>query len=126
MSPTLFVLLSLCGGLGAGARYALDSLIQSRGEGTFPWGTVTINLTGSFALGVVTGLVGHHLVPTAWQPVLGVGFLGGYTTFSTASLESVRLLQDGRVRGAALNVAGTLVGSVVLAMLGLSVGALLS
>ncbi|MEU0497521.1 fluoride efflux transporter CrcB [Mycobacterium sp. NPDC006124] len=110
----------LAGAAGAVARFVLDSAVKRRWRTTFPWATVTINLTGSFVLGLLAGLVIFDGQPTAWQTVLGTGFCGGYTTFSTASFETVRLVQQGR-RGVALaNALGSLVGSVAACAAGLA------
>lgn len=125
MSPLLFVLLSLAGGLGAATRFALDGVIRSRAGESLPWGTILINVTGSFLLGLVTGMVGQHLLAGSVQLVLGTGFLGGYTTFSTASLETVRLLQAGRRRDGIMNALGTLVAATTSAAIGLLLGSLL-
>lgn len=125
MSPLLFVLLSLAGGLGAATRFALDGVIRSRAGESLPWGTILINVTGSFLLGLVTGMVGQHLLVGSAQLVLGTGFLGGYTTFSTASLETVRLLQAGRRRDGIVNALGTLVAATTSAAIGLLLGSLL-
>lgn len=125
MSPLLFVLLSLAGGLGAATRFALDGVIRSRAGESLPWGTILINVTGSFLLGLVTGMVGQHLLAGSAQLVLGTGFLGGYTTFSTASLETVRLLQAGRRRDGIVNALGTLVAATASAAIGLLLGSLL-
>lgn len=124
MTPALFLLVALAGGLGAAARFALDGLVSARTDGSLPWGTITVNLTGSFVLGLVTGLAGRHLLPEDVATVLGAGFLGGYTTFSTASLETVRLLQEGRTTAGVLVGAGTLVTTAALAGLGLWLGSL--
>jgi hypothetical protein len=67
----------------------------------YPVGTTVINVTGSFLLGLLGGLALQHGLPTSWHLVLGTGFLGGYTTFITASVETVRLLQDRRWLAAA-------------------------
>lgn len=124
MTSALFVVVALAGGVGAAARLALDGLVSARTDGSVPWGTVTVNLTGSFVLGLVTGLAGRHVLPGDVATVLGAGFLGGYTTFSTASLETVRLLQEGRTTAGVLAGAGTLVTTVALAGLGLWLGSL--
>lgn len=120
MTPVLFILLAAAGGIGATSRMVLDGVIRSRG--TLPLGTVTINLTGSLLLGLLTGITTAELVPEVWQLVVGTGFLGGYTTFSTASFETVRLLQERKRINAALNSLGTLFGSVMAAALGLWLG----
>jgi fluoride exporter len=115
----IVVALSLAGGLGAVARFALDGLVVARVGRRFPYGTVLINVSGSLLLGVLTGLTVAHGAPTALRTVLGTGFCGGYTTFSTASFETVRLLQAGRWSAAAGNAGGTLVLTVGAAALGL-------
>ncbi len=90
------VLLSLAGALGAVCRLAVDGLVRARFGGRFPLGTMSINVGGSLLLGVLTGLVLFHGAPGAVQTVLGTGFCGGYTTFSTASFETVRLAEQRR------------------------------
>jgi CrcB protein len=86
----------------------------------FPWGILVVNVSGSFALGVITGL-GAAIAPEL-SLVLGLGLLGGYTTFSTVSVETVLLAQRKRRRDAALNLFGTLALAVLAAGLGLLVG----
>ncbi len=90
-------------------------------------GTIAINLSGSFLLGgLLTGLVTSQVAPPeSWQLVLGTGFLGGYTTFSTASYETVRLLQERKTLIGAINALGTLIGATLAAGLGLWAGMLL-
>lgn len=122
MTPAIFVVLALAGGVGAAARFGIDSLIRAHTEGPVPLGTIAINLSGSFALGLVTGVIGAHAVPEAWQLVLGVGFLGGYTTFSTASFETVELCRRGYWRLGITTGVGVLVGGTGLAALGLLIG----
>lgn len=122
MTPLVFVALALAGGVGAVCRYTLDSAIRARTASATPWGTMTINLTGSFALGILTGLAAVSLLPAAWLAVAGTGFLGGYTTFSTASVETVRLLQERRFGAGAAVALGTLIAAVALAGLGLWLG----
>lgn len=124
MTPVLFVSLALAGGLGAACRLLLDGTIRSRSPGTLPWGTITINLTGSLLLGLVTGLVAVHLLPQGWQFVVGSGFLGGYTTFSTASFETVRLLQERKRIASLLNGLGGVIAATAAAGLGLWIGSL--
>ncbi len=115
---------ALAGGLGAVARFGLDGWIRSRTASAFPVGTVVVNVTGSFVLGIVTGLTLAHAVPEELRLVLGTGFCGGYTTFSTASLETVRLVEQRRIRLALLNGVGTLLATVGVAALGLWLGLL--
>ncbi|UEJ83862.1 fluoride efflux transporter CrcB [Brachybacterium halotolerans subsp. kimchii] len=125
MSAAIFVLLSLAGGVGAVARFVVDGIVRSRVSGAMPWGTVLINISGSLLLGLVTGMLGAQLLSPELQVVLGAGFLGGYTTFSTASVETARLLQERRVLYALGNLLGSLVVGSAAAALGLVVGAAL-
>lgn len=109
------------GGLGAVSRFAQDSLITRRWQPTVPWATMSINVAGSLALGVLAGVVIHHGVPPEWQTVLGTGFCGGYTTFSTASVDGIRLVQQRRTGWFALYVVGTLLLSAAACAAGLAI-----
>src|SRR5438094_1999837 len=93
--------IAVAGALGAPVRYLLDGFVQDRSGGVFPRGTFVINVSGSFLLGVLTGLVLYHAFPGDVKIVLGVGFCGAYTTFSTFTYETVRLAEE-RAFGAAL------------------------
>jgi CrcB protein len=84
--------------------------------------TTVINLSGSLLLGLLTGLVANHLLPPQWRLIVGTGLLGGYTTFSTASFETVRLLEDHRYVAAALNGFGMLIIGTAAAALGFGIG----
>ncbi|WP_025779988.1 fluoride efflux transporter CrcB [Brevibacterium sp. VCM10] len=124
MTPLVFIALAAAGGLGASSRMLLDGLIKSRMSTALPWGTIIINVSGSLVLGLLTGLAGANLLPEAWHLVLGTGFLGGYTTFSTASFETVRLLQERRWVAGLVNGLGTLVFATTAAAIGLWLGGL--
>ena len=100
----------------------LDGLIRARIRSTYPVATTTINLTGSLLLGLLTGLGTGHLLPEPWQVIAGTGLLGGYTTFSTASFETVSLLGDRRYLAATLNGFGTLIICTCAAATGLMIG----
>jgi CrcB protein len=119
----VILLLALAGGLGAAARFALDGAVRARWPSEFPWGILLVNLLGSFLLGVLTGLVLDG-ADDAWRLVLGVGFCGGFTTFSTAMVDSVRLAQRGSLRPALGNLVGTLAVTVLAAAFGLGLGVL--
>ena len=119
MSLPLVVGIGLVGGAGAIARFLLDGAVTTRLGRDFPFGTLAVNLTGAFALGV---LVGATLSDDA-QRLLGTGLLGAFTTFSTWALESHRLGEDGRLRLGTLNFAVSLVAGVALAWLGRELGA---
>ena len=104
----------LAGSAGAVSRFVLDGFIRSRLQSEFPYATVLINVTGSAVLGVVAGLVAFGSTPEQVQAIVGVGFCGGYTTFSTASVETVRLLEQRRYRLAASNAIGTALGTTAV------------
>ena len=116
------LLVCVAGGLGAVARFVLDGVVSSRTRARYPVGTTAINLSGSLLLGVVLGLALGQVISERWQIVLGAGFLGGYTTFSTASVDTVRLLQAHRWGAAVANAFGMLLASLLLAAAGLWVG----
>ena len=120
----ILLLVALAGGLGAGCRFVLDTLIRRRTTMDFPVGTMVINISGSFLLGLVTGCAVAGLLPEPTAVVVGTGFLGGYTTFSTASFETVRLAQQRRYGAALLHVTAMVVGALIAAGLGLAVGLL--
>lgn len=122
MSAVDWATLIVGGGLGAGARYLLDGAIMRGRRDAFPLGILIVNVLGSFALGVLTGL-GAAIAP-AWMAIAGVGVLGGFTTFSAVSVETVLLGQRGRRDWAWLNLVGTLVLCVVAAALGILIGGL--
>ncbi|MET3901496.1 fluoride efflux transporter CrcB [Arthrobacter sp. D5-1] len=119
------ILLALAGGLGAAVRFVVDGFVRARLKTAFPWGTVIINISGSLLLGFLAGLVMRGQAPESLLLILGTGFLGGYTTFSTASLETIRLVQSGRTALAVINGLGTMAVSVVAAAAGVWISLLL-
>jgi CrcB protein len=112
--------LSLAGGGGAMARYVIDSHVRARWPVSFPVGTMAINLSGSLMLGLLTGLVIAHGASGDLRSILGTGFCGGYTTFSAASVEAVRLAEDRRWVACLTYVAGSLVLTTLAAAGGLA------
>jgi CrcB protein len=110
---------AFAGGCGAVARYGLNALITTNRAHLSGWSTLVINLTGSFLLGLLVGSITLGTVDPELQLILGTGFLGGYTTFSTACVESARLLRAGECRLAALLSGTMLLGSVLAAGLGM-------
>lgn len=124
MTPLLFAGIAVAGGIGAAARMVLDGLIRSRLAGATPWGTIAINVSGSLVLGFLTGLAAGNLLPAEWFLIIGTGFLGGYTTFSTASYETIRLLEQRAWWASAMSGLGTLVLATTAAGLGLLLGGL--
>jgi len=108
--------------LGANGRFWLSRWVQSRTEPPFPWGTFWVNVTGCFGVGLIAGLMlGFNWSPS-WRNLVIIGFLGGYTTFSSFSLETYNLLQRGIYLQALLNI----VGSVSIGLLGTWAGDVIS
>ena len=93
------------GGLGALIRYSVEGMIAPRQRSPFPLSTLVVNLTGSFALGLLVGSATAGHVSATWLTFLGTGIIGGFTTFSTFTYETVRLIEDGAWRYAAWNLA---------------------
>lgn len=120
-----YLWIGLGGLLGTLARYGLGTYISARGGGPFPLGTFVVNLSGSFLLGLLAGTGPGGLLPPRLRAALTVGFCGGYTTFSTWSLETLRLLEAGHYLLAAFNVAGSAAAGLAGAALGLALGRLL-
>jgi CrcB protein len=114
------LLVALGAAVGAPARYLTDRAVQSRHDSLFPWGTLAVNLVASLLLGIVTGL-GAHLDPHL-AVVVGTGFCGALSTYSTFSYETMRLHADGARFYAVTNVAVSLVAGIGAAALGWSIG----
>jgi CrcB protein len=114
------ILTFLAGASGALTRFLLDAWTKQRWRSSFPLATVVINVTGSLLLGVLAGVVLFHGQSSTWQTIVGTGFCGGYTTFSTASFETVRLVERGERKLALLNAIGSLVLSVAACAAGLA------
>ena len=111
------------GFVGAVARYQLDSLVSRHAGSAFPWGTLVVNLSGCFVLGVLFTLSSGRLdANPSLRPALTVGFVGAYTTFSTFSLQVVRLTEDGDVALAAGYVAASVVVGLLAAWAGMATG----
>jgi CrcB protein len=104
------LMVALGGAIGAPVRYLTDLAVQARHDSLVPWGTVTVNVVGSFLLGAVAALVAHAGLPPAALVLVGTGFCGALTTFSTFGYETVRLLRDGAwlVAGAYVTISLTL------------------
>jgi CrcB protein len=118
-----YLLIALFGGLGAMSRYAVDGWVSGATRGQFPWGTLVINVAGSFALGIVVELTTSRLLPHPnWRVALGIGFLGAFTTFSTFTYETVRLADDSAYALALLNVLGMTILGLAAAAAGLLLG----
>jgi len=114
-----FLLIGAGAVLGANARYWLTNYFVQRFGPAFPYGTLFINVTGSFLLGFVLVLVGNRFVADpGYRLLIGTGFLGAYTTFSTFSYDTIVLLERGDILPAGLNVGASVALSLVAAYLG--------
>lgn len=109
MGLTLILAVSVCGGLGAVTRFLVDAYVRARWTHVFPLATALVNVSGSLLVGLLSGASLFHSLGPTWLVVAATGFCGGYTTFSTAMVETVRLIQSAEWRWAVLNAFGSLV-----------------
>ena len=115
--------IAVAGSLGALARYGLDGAVSRRWPGAFPWGTFVVNISGAFLLGLLFVLLTERVTVDPWiRSSLTIGFLGAYTTFSTLSFESYRLLEDGAVGLALANALGSVAAGLFAVYLGVVAG----
>ncbi len=114
----LVLYVAVGGALGAITRYALGGWIHAWAGAAFPWGTFIINASGCLLLGFLYVYLEGSSAAAQWRAFLGIGFCGGYTTFSTFSYEAVRLLQSGQTARAGIYVLGSVVVSLIAALLG--------
>ena len=122
MAVTL-VLIAVGGAFGSVARYLVDGWVLDRVGTGFPIGTLVVNLSGAFVLGLLAALtIDRSLLPADVRAPAMIGFLGAYTTFSTLMLESWRLVEDGEVLLGAVNVAGSAALGMIAVVAGLSIG----
>lgn len=121
---TTLLLVALGSALGAPARYLLDRFIQDRRERVLPWGTWTINITGSFLLGLLAGTAAQRGLDSRVLAAVGTGFLGSYTTFSTFTWETLRLVEDRAYLAGVANVALSLVAGLGAVSAGVAVALL--
>ncbi len=120
-----WIVIGLFGALGALARYGVSGIVQLLWRTTFPIGTLVVNLTGAFAAGLLLGLATGRDVPDMFVAAAGVGFLGGYSTFSTWMVETVLAAETGGrvgLRRAAENLAVPLFAGVAIAGIGFTIG----
>jgi fluoride exporter len=117
----LFV--ALGGAIGSAARYLVGGWFAARFGAAFPYGTFVVNVTGSFIVGLFLAYTQERVsLSPYWRLFFAVGFVGGYTTFSTYEYESVRLLQDGEMLLAAVYLMGSVVTGGVAAIAGIALG----
>jgi CrcB protein len=114
-----YVIIGVGGLVGANARYLLGSWVAQRWGTGFPFGTLVVNLTGCFALGLFATLARQLAWDDRWRLLIAIGFIGGYTTFSTFEYDTLKLLEEGRLVGAAaLNIGGSVVLGLLAAFAG--------
>ena len=119
------LLVAVGAAVGAPLRYLTDRFIQARHDTIFPWGTLAVNIAGSFILGVLIGLAAAGRLDSAIVTVLGPGFCGALTTYSTFGYETLRLAEDGSRFLAVVNIAGSLLAGLCAAFLGVAIAAAL-
>lgn len=121
-----WIAIALGGSIGACLRYATTLWTRNTWDAHFPYGTLVVNVVGSFLLGFLIIVLTQKIATPMWlRQLLFVGVLGAFTTFSTFSVETVELFQAGKQLFAVQNIVFNLVGSVVAALLGLSLGKML-
>jgi CrcB protein len=119
------LLVALGGAIGSAARYLVGAFVANRFAPDFPWGTFIVNVSGSFLIGVILSLVGGGQLPAGARLFLAVGVMGGYTTFSTYSNETLQLVQGGEVGAAMFNALGQVVAGFIGVYLGVVLGRVL-
>ena len=120
MRPELWAGVLIVGGLGSVARFVVDRAVARRTRATLPFGTLAVNVSGAFLLGLLTGVAPGTTVAL----LAGTAFLGAYTTFSTWMLETDRLAEERQIRGAVANIALSVVLGLSAAGFGLWLGGL--
>ena len=119
--PLIFI--GLGGFAGAISRYLVDGLVTDRTAGTYPWGTLAVNATGSFLLGLLFAMTTERaILPAEIRGPVMIGFIGAYTTFSTYMLESWQLIENGSYGPAIANLGGSILIGVAAVATGLVVG----
>ena len=114
------LLIALFGAVGTLARYSLQGLVQIKMASTFPYGTLVINLTGCFFLGLVGQFTLNRIVvPPEWRVAIAVGFFGGYTTFSSFGWETAKMFEAGEWLRASTYVAASVVLGLLLSVVGI-------
>lgn len=117
------ILIGLGGFAGAISRYLVDGLVTDRTAGSFPWGTLVVNATGSLVLGLLFAMTTERaILPAEIRGPVLIGFIGAYTTFSTYMLESWGLIEVGSYVQAVANVGGSVLIGLVAVAAGLAIG----
>lgn len=114
------LLIAVFGAAGTLARYGLQGLVQARTSGTFPYGTLLVNLTGCFLLALIGQFTLNRIVISPdWRSAIAVGFFGGYTTFSSFGWETAKMLEDGEWLSATTYVAASVIVGLLLSVAGI-------
>jgi fluoride exporter len=114
------LLIAIFGAMGTLARYGLQGVVQIRMGGAFPYGTLLINLTGCFFLGLIGQFtLSRMVISPDWRIAIAVGFFGGYTTFSSFGWETAKMLEDGEWLRAATYVGTSVVLGLLLSVAGI-------
>jgi CrcB protein len=124
-SVALTGLIGLAGAMGALVRYVLGRFVAERTGSPFPLGTLLINVSGAFLIGMTFVTASRHLMSSSVQAVLATGFLGGYTTFSTMSWEGVQLIRGGSPWSSVLYLGGSVALGLLAVVLGFAVGSVI-
>jgi len=115
-----FVLIAAFGAAGTLARYGLQGLVQIRIGSTFPYGTLLVNLTGCFFLGMIGQMMlNRMMVSSEWRLAIAVGFFGGYTTFSSFGWETAKMLEDGEWLRASTYIGASVIAGLLLSVAGI-------
>ena len=113
-------LIAIFGAIGTLARYGLQGFVQIRTGSTFPYGTLLINLTGCFFLGLIGQFTLKHMVISPdWRMAIAIGFFGGYTTFSSFGWETAKMLEEGEWAWASAYVGASVVAGLLLSVAGI-------
>ena len=121
-SKLRLILIAVFGAIGTLARYGLQGFVQVRTGGTFPYGTLLVNLTGCFLLGLIGQFtMNRTVISPDWRMAIAVGFFGGYTTFSSFGWETIKMVEDGEWLKAAIYVFTSVVFGLLLTFLGIRI-----
>jgi CrcB protein len=107
--------------IGGILRYLLSQFVQSKFLSAFPFGTLIVNIIGCFLIGMVFGLTDRGALTPEWRLFLATGLIGGFTTFSAFSLETVGLLRDGQLLYATAYIVGTVIIGLLATFIGISI-----
>ena len=113
------LLVAAGGSIGSVIRYIFSGLGSRWGNGIFPWGTMLINLAGSFLIGLAWGLLGREDIAPQTRLFLFIGIFGGFTTFSTFTFESFNMIRDGNLKLALANILLSNIGGIILVFAGI-------